>query len=127
MRTEEAGIAGCGVQRHDAISLAERRYAGPNLLDHSCKFVAEGNWRFQHSGMIAAPVYLQVGAAGKRRPYTDQQLPGFRPRNGHPLQPQVFLAVEHRCCHFGDHPFYFLIFNPCIRIPAGTSPIAAGR
>src|SRR5690242_10003764 len=112
MAAEEAGIAGRGVQRDDPVSLEKSGHALSNLFHNAGSFMAEEDRRLQHQGMVTAPVNFQIGAAGERSAYPNQQLSRLRTRNRHPLQSQVLFTVQYRCRHLRHILFYFLTLPP---------------
>lgn len=84
-------------------------YAWPNLCDDTGQFVAEGDGRPQHHGMVAPAVDLEVGSAGESGDDAHDDLTGSSPRCRYTLQSKVFFAVQYRRNHVRRHRFYFLI------------------
>ena len=60
---------------------------------------------------------LQVGPAGERSAYPDDEFPGRCTRGGYALQAQILLAVQHRRRHLRNHHFYLLISGQTFLFP----------
>ena len=65
VKAEEAGIAGGGVHRKNAVAESEFCYACAEFGDDPGELVAEDNGRLEHHGVIAAAVDFEVGSAGE--------------------------------------------------------------
>ncbi len=91
---EEAGVAGRGVEREDAVADGERGDAFADLDDGSGEFVAEEAIEGEHFGVVAAAVDLEVGAAGKGGAHAQDQLAGSGRGDRDILDAEVFLAAK---------------------------------
>ncbi len=76
---EEADVAGSGVEGDDAVAACEWRYSGPTSTTVPASFVAEGDGRLQHHGVVAAAIDLEIGAAGEGCADPDHQFAVRRP------------------------------------------------
>jgi hypothetical protein len=55
--------------------------------------VAEERGRHDHAGVIAALIYLEIGAAGESDLHFDEDLSLFDARDGHSFNLEIFFAV----------------------------------
>jgi hypothetical protein len=94
VEAEEAGVAGCGVEREDAVAEGEPGDAFADLDDGSGDLVAEEAVEGEHLGVIAAAVDFEVGAAGEGGADAQDELAGAGGGDGHVLDAQVFLAAK---------------------------------
>jgi hypothetical protein len=67
------------------------------------QLVPENGWGDDHSRVVSAPEYLDVGAAGQRHLYSDKDVSAMNCRNGYRLNLQVLLAVKHGSHHVAIH------------------------
>ncbi len=91
---EEAGVAGRGVEREDAVADGEGGDAVSDLNDGSGKLVAEEAIEGEHLGVVAAAVDLEVGATGKGGAHPQDQLAGTCGGDRDIFDAEVFLAAE---------------------------------
>ena len=75
----------------------------PHLLDDPGHLVAEDRGRGDHPRVVAAPVDLEVGAAGERHLGAEEHVPGLQAGDVHLLDPHVLAAVEHGGLHPSGH------------------------
>jgi hypothetical protein len=106
---EKTCIAGSRIQSDNSVPAAKRRYTSPDFRYNPREFMAKRHRGLQHLGVITAPVDLKIRPASQSGSHMDNQLTRARLRHRHTLQPEVFLAIEHRCCHLSYHSLYLLI------------------
>ena len=99
----ETHLAGSGIQCHHAHALLEAVDALANLFDDSGQFVAKKGGGHDHAGVVAALIYLEIGAAGKSHLHFDQHLALFDARDRHSFNLEIFFAVQDGGCHFSIH------------------------
>ena len=97
--TEEAGVAGRGVEGEDAVADGEGSDTFAELHYGSGEFVAEEAVEGEHFGVVAAAVDLEIGAAGEGGADAQHQLAGGSDRDRHVLNAEVFLTVKNGGSH----------------------------
>jgi hypothetical protein len=96
---EEAGVAGCGVERDDTVAGLEVADATTGFDHGTGKLVTEGDGWLEHHGVIAAAVDLEVRSTCERGTDAEDELAMACVRNGNLLKTKVFLAIE----NCGEH------------------------
>src|SRR5258708_29532374 len=101
--TVKAHLAGRGIQRHYLHALLESADSGTNFFDYTREFVSEQGGRNDHAGVVAALIYLEVGAASQSDLHLHQYLAILDMGDGNLLNFYVLFAVEDSCCHLSVH------------------------
>ena len=100
---EETLSAGRRIGRHHPLPDRKLRHALAERHDIPRQFVPEHSRGHDHSGVIAAPEDLDVGAAGERHLYAYEDVPALNSRNSYRLYLQMLLAVKHGGHHVVIH------------------------
>ena len=66
--------AGRGIGSHDSLADTKAFHVVPDRDDITRQFMTEQGRRNDHSRVISAPKYLDVGTAGERSPHADQNV-----------------------------------------------------
>jgi hypothetical protein len=99
VEAEEAGVAGRGVERENAVAEREFGDAFADLDNGSSEFVTEEAVECKHLCVVAAAVDFEVGAAGEGRSYAENQFTRVSDRDGDVFDAQIFLAAKNSGSH----------------------------
>ena len=104
----EASLAGGRVQRDYAHALLECLDARPDFFDHAGQLVPKQCRRYDHLGVIASLVDLEIGATSESDLDLDQDFAFAHARDRHLLDLHVLFAVEDGGCHFPGQNLFTL-------------------